>query len=390
MAALHLKEPGSLRSSGPALSAWGLIALLLGWSGVAPAQPGADATPAPGADIMIRSSVAGSTPWAEPGPSTAVPKWAQQSYRIYLQMKARANGGANRDADHMPDWSGLWTVDGSQGFTWDGPAVDRLARGLGPKSAQALLDHCWKGDTPEFPCKGWLLAALTPQYALRFREKLAAVTRDIEWDPLSDCLPPGFPRGALLDPFGRELIVTPKETWMTSQTLNDIRRIYTDGRGHTPIDESYPLWDGDSIGFWDGDTLVVHTLYVLSHVEMQRLQPSLSDEASFVERIKMTGPDTIEDDATIYDPLALRQPWHSVIRFVRQSSPHNHVNMYACDPNVYQTAQGGTDIILPGGSVTMKREYRDPSDVQEIGVDKVIEYGAKVLKGEAPKAPARP
>jgi hypothetical protein len=177
---------------------------------------------------------------------------------------------------------------------------------------------------------------------------------------------------------------------MTSQTLNDIRRIYTDGRGHIPVDESYPLWDGDSIGFWDGDTLVVHTLYVLAHVEMQRLQPSLSDEASFIERIRMTGPDTIEDDATIYDPLALRQPWHSEIEFVRQTSPHNHVNMYACDPNVYQTAQGGTDIILPGGSVTMKREYRDPSDVQEIGVDKVIEYGAKVLKGAAPKGSAQP
>lgn len=339
---------------------------------------------------MIRSSVAGSKPWAEPGPSTAVPKWAEQSYKIYLQMKARAHGGTVRDADHMPDWSGLWTLDGARGFVWDGPSVNRLARGLGPKSAQAILDHCWHGDTPAFPCQGWLLAALTPQYALRFREKLAAVTRDVEWDPLSDCVPPGFPRGMLLDPFGRELIDTPKETWMTSQTLNDIRRIYTDGRGHTPISESYPLWDGDSIGFWDGDTLVVHTMYVFGNMEMQRLQPSLSDEASFIERIRMTGPDTIEDDATIYDPLALRQPWHSVIKIARQTTAHNHVNMYACDPNVYQKPDGATDIIIPGGSVTIKQDYRDPADIQETGLDKVIEYGAKVLKGEAPTNSGRP
>lgn len=380
MAALNFRKMARLQSSGTLGLACGCMALLLCSSSAALAQSGPNATPTAGADIMIHSSVAGATPWAEPGPATDVPKWAQQSYGIYLQMKAKAHGGTTRDADHMPDWSGLWTVDGARGFVWDGTAVDRLARGLGAKSAQALLDHCWHGDTPEFPCKGWLLAALTPQYALRFREKLAAVTKDIEWDPLSDCLPPGFPRGALLDPFGRELIVTPKETWMTSQTLNDIRRIYTDGRGHIAPVESAPLWDGDSIGFWDGDTLVVHTLYVMANMEMQRLQPSLSDEASFIERIRMTGPDTVEDDATIYDPLALRQPWHATIKIVRETDPHNHVNMYGCDPNVYQKANGATDIIIPGQSVTIQRDYRDPTTVQEAGVDKVIEYGAKMLR----------
>lgn len=390
MAAIKPKNLGKVRSTGLVSAACGSIALLLtvlGWSSATLAQSAPDANSAAGGggDIMIRSSVAGATPWAEPGPSTAVPKWAEQSYNIYLQMKARAHGGTVQDADHMPDWTGLWTLDPTRGLVWDA-SVNRMARGLGPKPAQAILDHCWHGDTPAFPCQGWLLADLTPEYALRYREKLVAVTHDVEWDPLSDCLPPGFPRGALLDPFGREFIDTPKETWITSQTLNDIRRIYTDGRGHTPINEAYPLWDGDSIGFWDGDTLVVHTLYVRAHVEMQRLQPSLSDEASFIERIKMSDPNTIEDDATIYDPLALKQPWHSVIRIVRQTTPHNHMNMYSCDPNVYQKPDGATDIIIPGDSVTIKRDYRDPTEVQEIGLDKVIEYGAKMLHHAPPSS----
>ena len=337
---------------------------------------------------MVRSGVPGATPWAQPGPSTPVPKWAEQSYNVFLQMKAKAHGGTTSDANHMPDWSGLWTLDPTHGLIWDN-GIEKEARGLGPKPAKAILDHCWPGDKASFPCAGYLLGALTPEYAQRYRQKLAAVTRDVEWDPLSDCLPPGFPRGALINPFGRELIVSPKETWMTSQTLNDIRRIYTDGRGHTPENEAAPLWDGESIGFWDGDTLVIHTLYVRNHVEMQRLQPDLSDQASFIERVRMTGPDTIEDDATIYDPIALRQPWHSVIKFVRQTEAHNHVNMYSCDPNVYQTPEGTTDIIIPGQSVTIQRDYRDPED-PEVGVEKVIEYGAKVLKGEVPAKSAAP
>jgi hypothetical protein len=314
-----------------------------------------------------------------------VPKWAEQSYKVFLDMKAKSRGPAKRDPNSIPDWSGLWTPAPTRGFAWDNDVTPE-ARRLGPKSAKAILDHCWAGDKANFPCAGYLLADLTPEYALRLRQKLTAVTQDVEWDPLSDCLPPGFPSGALLNPFGRELIVTPNQTWMTSQTLNDIRRIYTDGRGHIPEAESAPLWDGDSIGFWDGDTLVVHTLYVRAHMEMQRLQPDLSDQASFIERIRMTGPDTIEVDATIYDPIALRAPWRSVIQFVRMTSPHNHVNMYSCDPNVYQLPSGATDIIIPGQTVTIEREYRDPEQ-PEYGVDKVMAYGAKVLSGEIPMKP---
>ena len=154
-----------------------------------------------------------------------------------------------------------------------------------------------------------------------------------------------------------------------------------------PIDEAAPLWDGDSIGFWDGDTLVIHTLYVPAHVQMQRLQPDLSDQASFVERMRMTGPDTIEVEATIYDPIALKAPWPAVIKLIRMTDPHNHVNMYACDPNVYQTPTGTTDVIIPGQTVTIEREYRDPEDAG-YAVDKVIEYGRKVLAGEIPMKPA--
>lgn len=60
--------------------------------------------------IMIRSSVPGAKALPEPGPNTPVPSWAQESYKIYLQMKAKAGGGTHytrKTSWKMPDWSGL-------------------------------------------------------------------------------------------------------------------------------------------------------------------------------------------------------------------------------------------------------------------------------------------
>jgi hypothetical protein len=289
-------------------------------------------------------------------------------------MKARAHGGSvdtRTTAVQLPDWSGIWTHTG--GRTWDGAGLSREAQRGGSDAAKDMLADC-----QSFPCKGWLLAALTPHYALLLREKLAAVSHDVEWDPDTVCIPPGFPR-TMIEPFGREFIDTPQETWTIGFVNNDVRRIYTDGRGHIPQDEAYPIFDGDSIGFWDGDTLVVHTLYMRGG-ELQRILPSLSQEVSTVERIRMTDPNTIEDDATIYDPLALREPWHSVLRFARMTQRHNAMNSFSCDVNIYQTPEGGTAFILPGGSANITLHYKDLNDEQNDGLDRVYAYGAKILK----------
>ncbi len=313
-------------------------------------------------------------PTAEPGPANTVPQWAEQSYEVYLQMKARAKGGrtfTRSTASRMPDWSGIWTHEG--GRTWDGFALNKQARFGGTDTAKAMLADC-----ASYPCEGWLLAAPTPHYELLLREKLAAVAHDVEWDPDTVCIPPGFPR-TMIEPFGREFIDTPQETWTIGFVNNDIRRIYTDGRGHVPQAEAYPTFDGDSIGFWDGDTLVVHTLYMRGG-ELQRDLPSLSQEVSTVERIRMTGPNTIVDDATIYDPLALRQPWHGVQTYGRMTQRHNVMNAFSCDVNIYQTPQGGTAFMLPGDSATVTLHYEDLNDEQNYGLDRVYAYGAKILK----------
>ena len=126
----------------------------------------------------------------------------------------------------------------------------------------------------------------------------------------------------------------------------------------------------------------------MRNIELNRNLPADSEEASVVERIKMTDPNTIEDAATLYDPLALRKPWAGVQTFKRNTGHHAFVDLYSCaeNNNVVQTANGGSDFILPGETVMMKRGYHDPAQIQNLGPNVAIEYGAKLLKEQAKKA----
>ena len=150
-------------------------------------------------------------------------------------------------------------------------------------------------------------AKLTPEYQARLEKRVADVKRGIEWDPISTCAPPGHPRW-LTEPFLREFVPTPDQTWLINEMVNDIRRVYTDGRDHVPAEDRYPLYNGDSIGFWDGGRLVVHTNQLQGGI-YQRSNPDYTDQVETVEIWQRDG-DTITADVWVYDPPALAEPWY--------------------------------------------------------------------------------
>jgi hypothetical protein len=314
--------------------AMGLAALLL--AGVSLAPLGAQAQ-------TVMPNLPGSTANSadRPSPKTPVPPQFQESYKAYLKMKAAAHGGTiytRADYAKMPDWSGVWTREGSAGLKFDPKqAGNGIDRPLGPTTA-----------------------VLTPRYKEAFEEKLRQVALGNEWDQLSDCLPAGYPRW-LTEPFLREFIVTPQETWWSTEQQSETRRFFTDGRGHIPDDVAQSLWDGDSIGFWDGQTLVVHTIRV-THGQYQRSQPDYSTQTSTVERIRMVDHNTIEDDVTVWDPMGLAKPWHVVEKYVRVTAPGARIDMWSCDSNnnVIRTPIGASQFILPGETVTVQRTYKNP------------------------------
>jgi hypothetical protein len=87
------------------------------------------------------------------------------------------------------------------------------------------------------------------------------------------------------------------------------RRIYTDGRPQLSGDDLFPTYTGNSIGRWEGDTLVVRTVGLNDGNFIDRTGAMLSGDAVVTERIRMTGPDTLEDRFTIEDKTALTRPW---------------------------------------------------------------------------------
>ncbi len=125
-------------------------------------------------------------------------------------------------------------------------------------------------------------------------------------DPVYKCFPPGTPR-VYIHPFPMEIIQTPGRVLMLFEYDHLIRQIFTDGRGHRT--DLSPSWMGDSIGHWEGDTLVVETVNFNDKTWIDRRGVPHSEELRVVERIRLTDENSLQIDITIEDPVAFTEPW---------------------------------------------------------------------------------
>ena len=209
------------------------------------------------------------------------------SEALFEALKQAADGGRALAWPQMGepayDWSGVYTrTKGALHFDPD------LSMDQGPVSAQ-----------------------LTPEGEKIVKAKAEQLAKTGgEYDPISDCRPPGTPRW-FTEPFLHEFIVTPAQTWLINEMVNDVRRVYTDGRAHTPEADAYATWNGDTIGFWDGDMLVTHTKYLMSGQYQRGVQPNYSEQTTVVERWKKTDPRTLQADVWVFDPVNLAKPWYT-------------------------------------------------------------------------------
>ncbi|HLF10177.1 MAG TPA: hypothetical protein VJA26_03095 [Gammaproteobacteria bacterium] len=238
---------------------------------------------------------------------------------LYDHLKQQANGGQPLTWRNVPDWTGILTREASP-FFWDPD----------------------QGSPTALPT-----AKLTPEYEKMLMEKLDRVNRGIEFDPLSNCEPAGMPRW-IVEPFLKEFVVTPGQTWLINEMQNEIRRVYTDGRDHPSAADAYPLWEGDSIGFWDGDKLVIHTSQMRAG-QYQRIQPFYSEQVEIVEVWSKTANDTIVQDVWAYDAPALAEPWYTRQVLKRLSNDDNslRIRYWDCGENqnnvIEKTEEGTSD-----------------------------------------------
>jgi hypothetical protein len=190
-------------------------------------------------------------------------------------------------------------------------------------------------------------AKLTPAHERLLREKLDNVAKGIEFDPLSNCEPAGMPRW-IVEPFLKEFVVTPHQVWLINEMQNEIRRVYTDGRDHPSEADAYPLWEGDSIGFWDGEKLVIHTSQMRAG-QYQRIQPFYTEQVETVEIWQRTDATTMAVEVWAFDPPALVEPWYTrqIYKKLSNDDLSLRIRYWHCGENqnntVEQTESGTSD-----------------------------------------------
>ena len=124
-----------------------------------------------------------------------------------------------------------------------------------------------------------------------------------------------FP-GVMEGPWPFEMLVTPEETAIIFAG-REVRHIYTDQRKHPEPDDIWPTPWGDSIGHWEGKTLVVDTISVASKGIGAMM---VSPDVRFLERIRRVSRDELVDQLTIEDPVSLTHATTLTVRYKRVTS----------------------------------------------------------------------
>jgi hypothetical protein len=138
-------------------------------------------------------------------------------------------------------------------------------------------------------------------------------TSKLSNDPVYGCFPPGLPR-VYLHPKPIEIVQLPDEVIMMYEYDRIVRHIYIDGRPHDEFLDP-PLWMGDSIGKWEGDTLVIDVIGFNDKTWLDRAGHPHSDALHVVERMRRVNHDTLSDEITIEDPKAYTKSWTAQTNF---------------------------------------------------------------------------
>jgi hypothetical protein len=122
-----------------------------------------------------------------------------------------------------------------------------------------------------------------------------------------------------------QIVQTQDTVVILVEMVHDARIIRLQGR---PAPKGVPKWMGDSVGRWEGDTLVVETTNFTRHESFRGGTP----DAKVIERFRRAAPDKIEYRFTVEDPKAFTQAWSGEIPFYRTDNP---LYEYACHEGNY-------------------------------------------------------
>ncbi len=259
----------------------------------------------------------------------APPKAFATSDEHYKFLLSQAKGGTKHTLTSVPRWDGLWNTAGNT----------HMSMFIDPPGFTGKVKP----------------GVLTPPYEKAYRERWRQQQElgEVQYDRLTHCEPPGYPR-FLLEPYSHEFINLPGESYQINDFGPSIRRVYI-GQDHKNVFGTHS-WYGDTIGFWDGNKLVTHTKYLLP-ADFTRWSPMTSNQFESVETWELkrypNDVERLEVQVTFYDRHAFVQPVSAVYAFRRAKeleAAGHRVQHWECETsnNDVLDSKGGTSSRLPG------------------------------------------
>jgi hypothetical protein len=164
---------------------------------------------------------------------------------------------------------------------------------------------------------------LTPAAQVHYEAGLKALKEGgVYRDDIGQCWPAGMPL-IMTRVWPIAMVQLPTVIYMISHFENSVRIIYLDGRPHTDPDIVVRTFNGESIGRWEGDTLVVDTKYFPGHhhwMDQGGASVPISEDAHFVERFKMRPDGRMDIEYQMTDPQNWVGEWTMTKTFSRRET----------------------------------------------------------------------
>src|SRR5579862_3461797 len=224
-----------------------------------------------------------------------------------------------RASDGKPDLTGVWQGGSTRRGSWEEANTGLGVGGTGtdPTAPAAPSSNDRPVGREAAPYQPWAAQKVLDSYNKRAID-----------DPTARCLPSGIPRIVILGLFPQQIIQTPKQIVMLYEYMNVFRVIPLNAK-HP--DDLIPAYMGNSVGHWEGETLVVDVTGFNDKTWLSGTGTFHSEELHITERFTRVDKDQINYDVTMEDPKVLTKPWtlHSTL-MLREGT---RLQEYVCAEN---------------------------------------------------------
>ena len=147
----------------------------------------------------------------------------------------------------------------------------------------------------------------------------------LDRDPEIKCYLPGVPRANYM-PMPFQILHSNSAIFFSYEYAGAVRNIMLKDPGPAPVDS----WMGQSVGVWEGDTLVVTVTGLNDQTWFDRAGNHHTERMKVVERYTMQGSDHMWYEATIEDPGTFTRPWKIRMPLYRHINPDARLNQFKC------------------------------------------------------------